>query len=138
MSFLSLDWRNAPSKSVIIDRILTIFSDLDTHGQVSVRLGSSTAKTVVYLAQKDGIEALRRKDKMTRRKANTINLTRYWSDLFSVAETLIAMLVDEQALKGRFIAYKDVSPKHGQSLGYIRRLIVDLALTIKVHPIALG
>lgn len=138
MSFLSLDWRDAPSKKVIIDRILTLFNDLDTHGQVSVRLGSSSAKSVVFLAEKDGVEALRRKDKVTRRKVNTIGLCRYWSDLFGVAKTLIAMQVDEQALKGRFIAYKDVSPKHGQSLIYTRRLIIDLALTIKVHPIALG
>ncbi|KAL8792378.1 MAG: hypothetical protein Q9195_004991 [Heterodermia aff. obscurata] len=138
MSFLSLDWRNAPSKKVIIDRILTLFNDLGTHGQVSVRLGSSTAKTVVFLTEQDGIDALRRRDKTSQRRVNTVGLCRYWSDLFAVAETLIAMQVDEQALKGRFIACKDVSPKHGQSLVYIRRLIIDLALTIQVHPIALG
>ena len=115
-----------------------LFNDLDTYGQVSVRLGSSLAKSIVFLAEKDGIEALRRMDKTTRRKVNTIGLCRYWADLFAVAETLIAMQVDEQALKGRFIAYKDVSPKHGKSLIYTRRLIIDLALTINVHPIALG
>ena len=48
------------------------------------------------------------------------------------------MQVDEQALKGRFIAYKDVKPELKMSLTYIRRLIMDLCLTIEVHPIALG
>ena len=138
MSFLSLDWRDAPSKKDIIDRLLTHLNDLDTHGQVSVRLSSTPAKNVVVLAEKDGVQALRRREKVTRRKVNTVGLSRYWSDFFSVAKTLIGMQVEEQALRGRFIAYKDVNPKHGRSLVYVRRLIVDLALTIKVHPIALG
>ena len=138
MSFLSLDWRDAPAKKDIIDRLLGLFKDLDTHGQVSVRLSNSTAKNVVVLAEKDGVKALRRKDKVTRRKVNTVGLSRYWSDVFDVAKTLIEMQVDEQSLRGRFIAHKDVNPKHGRSLVYVRRLIVDLALTIQVHPIALG
>ena len=96
------------------------------------------AKTVVFLAEKDGIEAFRRIDKMSRRKVNTIELSRYWMDLYGVAKTLIAMQLEEQALRGRFIAYKDANPKHDQSLVHVRRLIVDLALTIRVHPIALG
>ena len=58
--------------------------------------------------------------------------------MWTVAQTLIGMQVDEQALKGRFIAYKDVDPANNKTLAYIRRLIIDLALSIKVHPIALG
>ena len=58
--------------------------------------------------------------------------------MWNVTQTLIGMQVDEQALKGRLIAYKDVDPNDEKSLAYIRRLIIDLALSIKVHPIALG
>lgn len=31
-----------------------------------------------------------------------------------------------------------VKPERNMSLAYVRRLIIDLALTIKVHPLALG
>ena len=68
------------------------------------------------------------------------------------------MQVKKQAFKSRFIAYKDVSlsssleevesvwklirtqvePSLGMKLQSVKRLMLDLALTIKVHPIALG
>ena len=111
-ALLRLDWRDVPSKKVIIERILMLFNNLDTYKQISVRLESSLIENVVFLAEKDGVEAFRCMNKIIRWKVNTIELCRYWTDLFVVAEILIVMQMDEQALKGRFIAYKDVSLKH--------------------------
>ena len=55
-----------------------------------------------------------------------------------MAKTLLQMQSDKQSLKSRFIAYKDVEPKLDMKLEEVKRLVLDIALTIAVHPIALG
>lgn len=41
-------------------------------------------------------------------------------------------------LKRRFVAYKDVETSVGMRLERLKRLMLNLALTVKVHPSALG
>lgn len=104
------------------------------------------------------------------RKINTVANRQYFYALWEIARTLIGMQIEQQALKARFIAYKDVSPyypsislmrqtldafplslslflrtdalqvspKLGMKLDRLKRLMLDLALTLKIHPIALG
>ncbi|KAL8756500.1 MAG: hypothetical protein Q9184_004482 [Pyrenodesmia sp. 2 TL-2023] len=48
------------------------------------------------------------------------------------------MQVDRQPLKSRFIEYKEVYPGMPGSLPAIKRKMLDLALTVGVHPAALG
>ena len=92
----------------------------------------------------------------TVRKGNTATNRQYFHNLWDVAKTLLTMQIEKQALKSRFIAYKDVSqpflkkctqgltdcvqvePRLGMRLERVKRLMLDLALTLKVHPIALG
>lgn len=45
----------------------------------------------------------------TVRKINTVVNTQYFCALWEIAKTLIGMQIQQQALKARFIAYKDVS-----------------------------
>ena len=60
--FVSIDWRNAPSTSEIIDLIIKFFSDLDERGEVSMCLSNSTAKSAVCLLEQDGVETIRRRN----------------------------------------------------------------------------
>lgn len=80
----------------IIDRLLTIFNDLDAFSQVSMRLSNSTTAAIVHSASINGVKAFRRSGRQTNRKANTPKLATYFSDLWEVTKTLQAMQVDEQ------------------------------------------
>lgn len=61
---VSLDWRDAPSCSEIVGRLIKLFSDLDENGTVSLCLSQSNAKGAICLIQQDGEAIIRRRNNL--------------------------------------------------------------------------
>ncbi|KAG7009733.1 hypothetical protein G7Y79_00001g000050 [Physcia stellaris] len=136
--FISMDWRSAPTTSEIIERIEKLLYHLDQNGSVSLCLSNTTAKGALVYRRVDGNKMLQRRIKQTVRRGTTPSNRDYFYQLYQQARTLMEMQLEQQALKSRFIAYKDVEPSVGMKLDKTKRLTLDLALTVKIHPIALG
>ncbi|KAL8731919.1 MAG: hypothetical protein Q9181_004130 [Wetmoreana brouardii] len=137
--FISLDWRESPTRNTIIDRILKLLADVDALHEGMLTLSQSNARGAIVLHEDgDGVATIRRRNNPTLRKINTAINRLYYYQLFILAKTFVGMQSQSYPLKARFIAYKDVQPKYSMSLVKARRLMLDLALTINVHPSALG
>ncbi|KAI4253006.1 MAG: hypothetical protein LQ352_003958 [Teloschistes flavicans] len=138
-TYFSLDWRDAPSSKAIVEEIMRIFKDLDGQGAARMCLSASTAQgTVRFVEGEDGVAMIRRRNNKTVRTMNTKAKEKYFAELFPLAHTLARIQQERQTYKSRMIEYKEVNPESHMRLETVKRLILDLALTIKVHPTALG
>ncbi|KAL9598691.1 MAG: hypothetical protein Q9179_003817 [Wetmoreana sp. 5 TL-2023] len=108
--FISLDWRQSPPRTVIIERITKLLAGVDEWHEGRLTLSQSNARD---LAQ----------DRYSQQPAVLLLALRPRQDFRVDAEP-------EPAAQG--------SPKYSMSLDRARRLMLDLALTINVHPSALG
>jgi len=61
---VSLDWRDAPSSSEIVERIEQLFTTLDEQGTVSLCLSHSNAKGAICLVEQDGGAIIRRRNNL--------------------------------------------------------------------------
>ncbi|KAL9577322.1 MAG: hypothetical protein Q9212_006439 [Teloschistes hypoglaucus] len=135
--FIQLDWRNAPKTSTVKDRISKLLQDLDQNGEALMTIGTSNAGGAVVLhIDEDGVAGIRRRNNPTKRKFDS-NID-YFFQLFVLCRVFILMQSRRNPVKARSIAYNAVEPKSGMTLERVRQIMNDLALTIKVHPSALG
>ncbi|KAG6988488.1 hypothetical protein G7Y79_00072g097500 [Physcia stellaris] len=136
MSHLSLDWREAPTTSQIVARIERLFTELDANRAVGLRLSSTTAKGAVVLEELDGVHLFLRKDEKITRRFNKGTVA-YWKGMFELGASMADHLMSQEDVMNRFVEYKECRPKD-MTMAQVRKNIKDLAVTIGVHPWALG
>ncbi|KAF6227531.1 hypothetical protein HO173_012170 [Letharia columbiana] len=137
-NYLSLDWRNGPPPKEIVHRLEQVFTDVDdeTKSGTTLRLSQSTAKKAYSVVEKNGHPIVMRHDNSSHKAYN--GQVKFWSEAYTIAVSLVDMQAQEQMLKIRFIQYREVFPNTSMTLDQVKRILTDLALTIKVHPLALG
>ena len=138
--YLSLDWRNAPTASEIKDRILKLLTRLDAERQLPLRQGQTRAAHTVKLVEEIGngkSPMVLRKDVYVVRKVSQAQ-HKYWARFVSMATYVVSLLMQKQQVKMRFLEYKQLKPDDGMTLAQARSILSDLAVTIGVHPLALG
>lgn len=133
-STIDLNWRNAPKSMENVTSIRRLFADIDSKPSVNLRLGSTTKADAVTLEKTNGVLMLVRHDILSLR--GTKKLAGYWTNFVRTATLLNDMAVSKQALKTRFIQYREADP-HAK-LEVVKRIMYDIALTLQVHPTALG
>ncbi len=69
-NLVSLDWRDAPSSSEIVERIKDLFTTLDQKGTVSLCLSNSKAKSAICLVEQGGQATIRRRDNQVSQSAS--------------------------------------------------------------------
>ena len=106
-SYISLDWRQAPSTTQTIDRIHSLLTHLDANGELSIRLSESRGPMSVSLVEQDGKQMILRTDYRTVRKGKSQLL--YFSRMYSMTCTISELLTDKQQVMARFVEYKEVS-----------------------------
>ena len=107
-TYVSLDWRQAPSASDSIGRIQRLLTELDANDRVRVRCSNTRGQ--VSLVERDGFPpVLLRKSTTTLRKGKT-QMT-YWARIISMSVTITELLMDKQQVMSRFVEYKEVSLK---------------------------
>ena len=105
-TYVSLDWRRAPSASDSIGRIQRLLTELDANDRVRVRCSNTRGQ--VSLVERDGFPpVLLRKSTTTLRKGKS-QMT-YWARIISMAVTITELLMDKQQVMSRFVEYKEVS-----------------------------
>ncbi|KAL9595376.1 MAG: hypothetical protein Q9219_006478 [cf. Caloplaca sp. 3 TL-2023] len=131
---LHLNWRESSDSRQILDAIERLFAGADREGKADLVFSQSKAKGIIQLQLVDNVFMVTRQGR-TRRVDNQIG---YWKKLMEVACNLYNMQVDKQALKSRFIQYRDVEPENQESLPAVKSKTLDVALTIGSHPASLG
>ncbi|KAL8804042.1 MAG: hypothetical protein Q9182_002833, partial [Xanthomendoza sp. 2 TL-2023] len=131
---LDLDWRSAPKTALIMTEIERFITKVDAGGIVPLRLEHSTAADVVRLEQVEGILMLRRRNNLSPR--DTGKRIEYWVRLVKTATLLHNMIANRETLKMRFIQYREAG--HRENLSLVKQKVVDVALTLQIHPAAFG
>ena len=105
-TYVSLDWRRAPSASESIGRIQRFLTEADAKGGARVR--GSDSRGQVSLVERAGLPpVLLRAETTSMRKGKGQAL--YWARMFSMALTISELLMDKQQVMARFVEYKEVS-----------------------------
>ncbi|KAL8933315.1 MAG: hypothetical protein Q9211_005849 [Gyalolechia sp. 1 TL-2023] len=130
---LDLNWRNGPKSTDIITDIRRFFTDIDSRPTVNLRLGYSTKADAVQLQENNGVLMLTRQNNTSPRSTKN---AQYWARFVKTATLLNNMVVDKQALKTRFIQYRET--RRHEKLDIVKRLMYDIAMTLQIHPTTFG
>ncbi len=105
-TYVSLDWRRAPSASESIGRIQRFLTGLDA--KQGARIRGSDSRGQVSLVKRDGLPPILLRTEATSMRKGKGQLL-YWARMFSMALTITELLMDKQQVMARFVEYKEVS-----------------------------
>ena len=117
-----------------------MLTNLDAHHQLKVRLGAAryvAVEMVERVADGETVHLLMRQDVFTVRKATQAQDV-YWTRFLSIAFALAQNMERKESVMARFLQYREVVPASGMTKAQVSRIVDDFAVTIVVHPLALG
>ena len=134
MAEINQDWRSGAGPLEIVARIYQLLQTIDADKEVSLTVGKSTAKKAFKLDVNEK-RIVRYNTAFTRKPRDKIVWLKH---IATIAFALVEMQTELQPLQQRFFSYKAGMRRHNMTGVMIQRLTLDIALTIGVHPWALG